>query len=108
MAKENIEIVYEDRQIIAINKPAGISVTADRAGKMNLLDYLDIQRKDEEKLKLVHRLDKDTSGIMIPFGQLPPMPSRMPDIGLQPQRMMSTMQKLQNKKPKQKRRRRNY
>jgi RluA family pseudouridine synthase len=65
MAKDNIEIIYEDQQIIAINKPAGISVTADRTGKMNLLDYLEIQRKDEEKLKIVHRLDKNTSGIMI-------------------------------------------
>jgi RluA family pseudouridine synthase len=65
MAKDNIEIIYEDQQIIAINKPAGISVTADRTGKMNLLDYLEIQRKGEQELKLIHRLDKDTSGIMI-------------------------------------------
>ncbi|MGA2915063.1 MAG: RNA pseudouridine synthase [Sedimentisphaerales bacterium] len=65
MAKDNIEIIYENRQIIAVNKPAGISVTADRTGKMNLLDYLEIQRKDEQELKIVHRLDKDTSGIMI-------------------------------------------
>ncbi len=65
MAKDDIEILYEDQQIIAVNKPAGISVTADRSGKMNLLDFLQIQRKDKEKLKLVHRLDKDTSGIMI-------------------------------------------
>ncbi len=65
MAKNDIEIIYEDEQIIAVNKPAGISVTADRTGKKNLLDYLEIQRKEEEKLKLIHRLDKDTSGIII-------------------------------------------
>jgi RluA family pseudouridine synthase len=65
MAKNNIEIIYEDQQIIAVNKPAGISVTADRTGKINLPDFLQIQRREEQKLKIVHRLDKDTSGIMI-------------------------------------------
>lgn len=65
MAKNNIDIIYEDQQIIAINKPAGISVTTDRTGKMNLIDFLQIKRKEEQDLKLVHRLDKDTSGIMI-------------------------------------------
>ncbi|MCX5633197.1 MAG: RNA pseudouridine synthase [Phycisphaerae bacterium] len=65
MAKDNIEIIYEDQQIIAINKPAGISVTADRTGKMNLIDFLQIKRKEEQDLKIVHRLDKGTSGIMI-------------------------------------------
>lgn len=65
MAKNNIEILYEDSKIIAVNKPAGISVTADRTGKMNLIDFLQIQGKDKQKLKIVHRLDKDTSGIML-------------------------------------------
>ena len=51
MAKNNIEIIYEDQQIIAVNKPAGISVTADRTGKINLIDFLQIQRKEEQKLK---------------------------------------------------------
>ncbi len=65
MAKNNIEIIYEDQQIIAVNKPPGISVTPDRTGKMNLLGLLQILRKEQQKLKIVHRLDKDTSGIMI-------------------------------------------
>lgn len=65
MAKNSIEIIYEDDQIAAINKPAGISVTHDRSGKINLIDYLRKQRKDQQSLKIVHRLDKDTSGIMI-------------------------------------------
>jgi 23S rRNA pseudouridine1911/1915/1917 synthase len=65
MAKNNIEIIYEDQQIIAVNKPAGISVTADRTGKTNLIDTLQIQRKEDQKLRIVHRLDKDKSGIML-------------------------------------------
>jgi len=65
MSKDNIEIIYEDSDIIAINKPAGISDTHDRSGKVNLINYLHNQRKDQQSLKIVHQLDKDTSGIML-------------------------------------------
>jgi RluA family pseudouridine synthase len=65
MSKDNIEIIYEDSDIIAINKPAGISDTHDRSGKVNLINYLHNQRKDQQSLKIVHRLDKDTSDIML-------------------------------------------
>lgn len=65
MTKNNIEVLYQDSQIIAVNKPPGISVTADRTGKMNLLEYLRLQLNSEEKLKIIHRLDKETSGIII-------------------------------------------
>jgi RluA family pseudouridine synthase len=67
MRKETIEIIYEDDNIIVINKPAGVSVTKDRAGKPQLVDYMADQIGNEAtaKLRLVHRLDKDTSGVMI-------------------------------------------
>ncbi len=65
MAKNNVEIIYEDQQIIAVNKPPNVSVTPAGTGKMNLLGLLQIQRKEGQKLKIVHRLDKDTSGIIL-------------------------------------------
>jgi 23S rRNA pseudouridine1911/1915/1917 synthase len=67
MPKNEIEIIYEDTDIIVINKPTGISVTKDRSGKPQLTDILAKQLGDEKtaKLRLVHRLDKDTSGVMI-------------------------------------------
>jgi RluA family pseudouridine synthase len=65
MAKNNIEIIYEDQQIIAVNKPAGISVTSDGTKKINLIDLLQVQRKEEQKLKIIYQLDKDTSGLML-------------------------------------------
>ena len=61
MAKNNIEIIYEDQHIIAVNKPAGISVTHDRTGKDSIIEYI---RREQPTLKIVYRLDKDTSGIM--------------------------------------------
>jgi RluA family pseudouridine synthase len=67
MRKETIEIIYEDDNIIVINKPPGVSVTKDRARQPQLVDFLAKQIGNEaaSKLRLVHRLDKDTSGVMI-------------------------------------------
>jgi RluA family pseudouridine synthase len=67
MPKGTIEIIYQDDDIIVINKPAGVSVTKDRARQPQLVEYLAGQIGDEatSHLRLVHRLDKDTSGAMI-------------------------------------------
>jgi RluA family pseudouridine synthase len=67
MPKDTIEIIYQDDDIIVINKPAGVSVTKDRAGQPQLVDYLagQLGKEATSKLRLVHRLDKDTSGVMI-------------------------------------------
>jgi RluA family pseudouridine synthase len=59
-----MDIIYQDNDIIAINKPAGVSVTHDRGGSESLIEM--IQRKPGyEDTLVIHRLDKDTSGIMI-------------------------------------------
>jgi 23S rRNA pseudouridine1911/1915/1917 synthase len=63
MRKGEIHIVYEDDEIIVINKPPGVSVTGDRSGEDDILDTL--AGAFAEGLRLVHRLDKFTSGAMI-------------------------------------------
>ena len=65
--KEVIEILYQDADIIVVNKPTGLSVTKDRSHYEELLPTLRKQLKlaDTDKLLLVHRLDKETSGVMI-------------------------------------------
>jgi 23S rRNA pseudouridine1911/1915/1917 synthase len=67
MRKETVEIIYQNSDIIVINKPAGASVTKDRSRRPQLTDLLSKQIGDEAtlKLRLVHRLDKDTSGVML-------------------------------------------
>jgi 23S rRNA pseudouridine1911/1915/1917 synthase len=67
MRKDIIEIIYQDDDIIVINKPAGVSVTKDRSRMPQLTDLFSEQIGDEAttKLRLVHRLDKDTSGVML-------------------------------------------
>jgi 23S rRNA pseudouridine955/2504/2580 synthase/23S rRNA pseudouridine1911/1915/1917 synthase len=64
MAKNLIDIIYEDNEIFVINKPAGISVTHDRSGSDDIIEVLQKQI-DLGDLRIVHRLDKDTSGVMI-------------------------------------------
>jgi len=75
MSKTKIEIIYQpcpgaqqsDDNIIVINKPTGVSVTKDRSGAAELADILAEQlgQQTAGQLRLVHRLDKDTSGVMI-------------------------------------------
>ena len=59
--------MYADDDIIVINKPSGVSVTKDRSGAAELLDILNDQLGPQvsSRLRLVHRLDKHTSGVMI-------------------------------------------
>jgi RluA family pseudouridine synthase len=67
MSKTKVEIIYQDDDIIVINKPAGVSVTKDRTGQAQLTDILPDQLEPAvcAQLRLVHRLDKDTSGVML-------------------------------------------
>lgn len=64
MKKSAIEIIFENQDILIINKPSGLSVTADRSGQVNLMEVLTDQLQPAEPLRLIHRLDKDTSGIL--------------------------------------------
>jgi len=65
MSKTKVEIIYENADIVIVNKPAGVSVTKDREGGDDILGLLQKQFGVDEKLKLVHRLDKFTSGVML-------------------------------------------
>lgn len=53
--------------MIIVKKPSGVSVTADRSGVGELRDVLARQlgRDVADQLRLVHRLDKQTSGVML-------------------------------------------
>jgi len=71
--KIKVEIIYKDENIIAVNKPVGISVHPARLGKNNtlvnwlIIKFPEIQEIGEDPMRpgIVHRLDKDTSGVMI-------------------------------------------
>jgi len=65
MAQNEIKIIHEDADKLLINKPAGVSVTADRSGAADIRQLLSRQAGRDLNLRLVHRLDKDTSGVML-------------------------------------------
>jgi len=64
---KKVEVIYTDDELLVVNKPSGISVSKDRTGAPELIDILAEQLGSElpGRLRLVHRLDKDTSGVMI-------------------------------------------
>ena len=58
-----IPIIYENSEILVINKPCGLAVQGGQ-GITRSLDK-DLSTQTGYKIFLVHRLDKDTSGLMI-------------------------------------------
>ena len=67
--KLNLDVVFEDDDIIVINKPFGL-VTHPGAGNWsgtlaNALLYYDSNLSNLDRAGIVHRLDKNTSGLMV-------------------------------------------
>lgn len=58
-----VSVLYENDEIYIINKPAGLAVQGGQ-GVSHSLD-VDFAKQVGSKVYLVHRLDKDTSGLMI-------------------------------------------
>ncbi len=58
-------IIYEDEDVIALNKPAGIAVQGGTKTKHHIDGLLPALKKADVVPRLVHRLDKDTSGILL-------------------------------------------
>lgn len=62
----NQNIIYKDQNIIAFNKPNGVAVQGGSKIKISIDDVLDEFKFDyKNRPKLVHRLDKNTSGVLI-------------------------------------------
>jgi tRNA pseudouridine32 synthase/23S rRNA pseudouridine746 synthase len=64
-ANKTIEIVYEDDYMIVINKPSGLLSVPGRTISDSVLTRMQAHYRGTEKPMVVHRLDMDTSGIML-------------------------------------------
>ena len=65
----DLQIVYEDADVIVIDKPAGLlSIATEKEKKRTayhqLTDYVRLRNPDA-RIFIVHRLDRDTSGLML-------------------------------------------
>lgn len=58
-------IVYEDKALIVLNKPAGIAVHGGSGLNYGVIEAFRQLRPDAKDLELVHRLDRDTSGLLM-------------------------------------------
>jgi 23S rRNA pseudouridine955/2504/2580 synthase len=59
-------VIHRDDQVIAIDKPPGLAVQGGTGTRRHLDGMLDALRFDApERPRLVHRLDKDTSGVLL-------------------------------------------
>ena len=58
-------VIHQDDQIIILDKPAGMAVQGGTGVRRHLDGMLDALRFGGERPRLVHRLDKDTSGVLV-------------------------------------------
>jgi len=58
-------IVYEDEHILVMNKPSGTAVHGGSGLSFGVIEGLRALRPEARFLELVHRLDRDTSGILL-------------------------------------------
>ncbi|MBR6412117.1 MAG: RluA family pseudouridine synthase [Alphaproteobacteria bacterium] len=71
LSKADIEfmkslVIYKDDEVIVLNKPAGLAVQGGSKTEWHIDGMLDALRFEKaEKPHLVHRLDKDTSGVLV-------------------------------------------
>lgn len=66
MKKDRLDIIYEDKYIIIVNKKGNIPTIKSDKYKENLYSKVyDYLHKKNHKIFVVHRLDKDTSGMVL-------------------------------------------
>ncbi len=58
-------IAFEDEHLLAIDKPAGVAVHGGSGESFGAIEQLRRARPGAEFLELVHRLDKETSGLLL-------------------------------------------
>lgn len=58
-------ILFEDEHVLAVDKPAGVAVHGGSGVSFGVIEQLRRARPQARFLELVHRLDKETSGILL-------------------------------------------
>jgi 23S rRNA pseudouridine955/2504/2580 synthase len=58
-------ILHEDGGLIVLNKPSGLAVHGGSGVSLGVIEALRVMRPQQKFLELVHRLDRDTSGVLL-------------------------------------------
>lgn len=65
LSESSLDVLYEDRHLLVINKPSGLASHGGSGIAHGLIERLRASRPDEPFLELAHRLDRETSGALI-------------------------------------------
>lgn len=65
VAVRDFAVLLEDEVLIALNKPAGVAVHGGSGVSFGVIEQLRMARPEAKFLELVHRLDRETSGILL-------------------------------------------
>lgn len=65
VTKREFEIILEDDYLLAIEKPAGVAVHGGSGVSFGVIEQLRAARPQQRYLELVHRLDRETSGLLL-------------------------------------------
>ena len=63
--KLSVALLYEDEDVLVLNKPSGLAVHGGSGLLTGLIEQLRLARPNEKFLELVHRLDRETSGCLL-------------------------------------------
>ncbi len=58
-------VIYEDDAMLALNKPAGMAVHGGSGISRGVIEQLRMERPQAKFLELAHRLDRETSGVLL-------------------------------------------
>src|SRR6267378_3257020 len=61
----DLPVIYEDDALLVVNKPAGIAVHGGSGISFGVIEQMRAARPQLRFLELVHRLDRETSGLLI-------------------------------------------
>jgi len=64
-AAHEFPILFEDEALLAINKPSGVAVHGGSGLKYGVIEAMRAARPTAKFLELVHRLDRETSGVLL-------------------------------------------
>ncbi len=63
--RASVAVLFEDDVLLALDKPAGLAVHGGSGIAQGLIEHMRATRPDAKFLELVHRLDRDTSGVIL-------------------------------------------
>ena len=62
---DKMPILFEDEALLIVDKPSGLAVHGGSGIALGVIETLRITRPELKFLELVHRLDRDTSGVLL-------------------------------------------